>query len=202
MHEWSKRMLLRHYLQEGVGKTELARRFGVSRRTIHYWIESGKLARDLVRGQSRYTPRPAVASKLDPYKGIIEARLQEFPKLSAQRLFDEVRATVERDAFCGYRLHRADAAVNKMLAMAGRVEVRDFVDILHLDAEYLSLGARAWAACGKDPGFNPGFLLDHAAAHTAYRSRRPRATASARTARAANDEAAVDRGAGPGRERW
>ena len=198
MHEWSKRMLLRHYLQEGVGKTELARRFGVSRRTIHYWIESGKLARDLVRGQSRYTPRPAVASKLDPYKGIIGARLQEFPKLSAQRLFDEVRATVERDAFCGYRLHRADAAVNKMLAMAGRVEVRDFVDILHLDAEYLSLGARAWAACGKDPGFNPGFLLDHAAAHTAYRSRRPRATASARTARAANDEAAVARGAGPG----
>ena len=169
MHEWSKRMLLRHYLQEGVGKTELARRFGVSRRTIHYWIESGKLARDLVRGQSRYTPRPAVASKLDPYKGIIEARLQEFPKLSAQRLFDEVRATVERDAFCGYRLHRADAAVNKMLAMAGRVEVRDFVDILHLDAEYLSLGALAWAACGKDPGFTPDFLLDHAAAHTAYR---------------------------------
>ena len=28
MHEWSKRMLLRHYLQEGVTKTELARRFG------------------------------------------------------------------------------------------------------------------------------------------------------------------------------
>ena len=56
-----------------------------------------------------------------------------------------------------------------MLAMAGRVEVRDFVDVLHLDAEYLSLGALAWAACGKDPGFTPDFLLDHAAAHTAYR---------------------------------
>lgn len=56
-----------------------------------------------------------------------------------------------------------------MLAMAGRVEVRDFVDVLHLDAEYLSLGALAWAGCGKDPGFTPDFLLDHAAAHTAYR---------------------------------
>ena len=43
MHEWSKRMLLRHYLQEGVTKTELARRLGVSRRTIHYWIESGQV---------------------------------------------------------------------------------------------------------------------------------------------------------------
>ena len=76
---------------------------------------------------------------------------------------------VERDEFCGYRLHSADAAVNKLLAMAGRMEVRDFVDVLHLDAEYLSLGALAWAGCGKDPGYTPDFLLDHAAAHTAYR---------------------------------
>ena len=53
---------------------------------------SGQLDRDLATGQTRYSPRPAVASQLDPYKGIIEVRLQEFPKLSAQRLFDEVRA--------------------------------------------------------------------------------------------------------------
>ena len=91
MHEWSTRMLLRHYLDEGLTKTELSRRFGVSRRTIHYWIESGQLDRDLATGHMRYSPRPAVASKLDPYKGIIEARLREFPKLSAQRLFDEIR---------------------------------------------------------------------------------------------------------------
>ena len=103
MYEWSKRMLLRHYLQEGATKTERARRFGVSRRTIHYWIESGQLDRDLVRGQTRYTPRPAVASKLDPYKDIIEARLREFPKLSAQRLFDEVRAAGYSGCYSGVR---------------------------------------------------------------------------------------------------
>ena len=91
MHEWSTKMLLRHYLDEGLTKTELSRRFGVSRRTIHYWIESGQLDRDLAKGHARYSPRAPVASKLDPYKGIIEARLQEFPKLSAQRLFDEIR---------------------------------------------------------------------------------------------------------------
>jgi len=33
-----------------------------------------------------------VPHKLDPYKGISDARLAEFPRLSAQRLFDEVRA--------------------------------------------------------------------------------------------------------------
>ena len=45
-----------------------------------------------VRGRGRYSPRPAVEHKLDPYKGIIEARLEEFSRLSAKRLFEEVRA--------------------------------------------------------------------------------------------------------------
>ena len=48
--------------------------------------------RDLSSGGARYSPRPAVPHKLAPYTGIIEARLEEFPGLSAQRLFDEVRA--------------------------------------------------------------------------------------------------------------
>ena len=37
-------------------------------------------------------PRPQRASKLDPYKGIIDTRLAEYPKLSAVRLFNEVQA--------------------------------------------------------------------------------------------------------------
>ena len=85
-------MLLRHYLEQGVAKTELARGLGVSRRTIYHWIETGQLDRDLDAGPVRYRPRPAVATKLDPYKGIIEARLEAFPRLTAQRLFEEIRA--------------------------------------------------------------------------------------------------------------
>ena len=75
---------------------------------------------------------------------------------------------VQKDDLCGYRLHDADAATNKVLALAGRSEVRDFVDVLHLHAAYLSLGALAWAACGKDPGYTPQFLLDYACRHVAY----------------------------------
>ena len=75
---------------------------------------------------------------------------------------------VQADECCGYRLHDADAAVNKVLALAGRSEVRDFVDVLHLDEICLSLGAMAWAACGKDPGYTPDFLLDYANRHTAH----------------------------------
>ncbi len=87
-------MLLKHYLERGVSKTELSRRFGVSRRTIHEWTETGQLDRDVLPGGARYKPRPPMGHKLDPYKGIIDARLEEYPKLSAKRLFDEIRAAV------------------------------------------------------------------------------------------------------------
>ena len=75
---------------------------------------------------------------------------------------------IQKDDLCGYRLHDADAATNKILALAGRSEIRDFVDTLHLHDTYLSLGALVWAACGKDPGFTPEFLLDYAGRHVAY----------------------------------
>ena len=63
------------------------------RRTIHYWIETGQLDRDLAAGTTRRAPRRRRWNhKLDPYKGIIDDRLREFPKLSTQRLFEEVQA--------------------------------------------------------------------------------------------------------------
>ena len=87
----------------------------------------------------------------------------EWAQDSAFRFFP-----VQEDNRCGYRLHHADAALNKLLALAGRQEIRDFVDILHLHDSCLHLGAMAWAACGKDPGYSPGFLLDQAGRHVAY----------------------------------
>ena len=91
MHGWETRMLLRHYLERGATRAELSRRFGVDRRTIHRWVSGGQLERDAGEG-TQYRARPAVEHKLDAYKGIIEARLEEYPRLSARRLFDEVRA--------------------------------------------------------------------------------------------------------------
>lgn len=60
----------------------------------------------------------------------------------------------------GHVLHPVDLAVNKVLALAGRDEPRDWVDALYLDRTYLSLGAMIWAATGKDPGMNPSMLLE------------------------------------------
>ncbi len=60
----------------------------------------------------------------------------------------------------GYVLHPVDLAINKVLALAGRSEPRDFVDTLYLHECVLPLGALVWAATGKDPGLNPAMLLE------------------------------------------
>lgn len=91
MHGREKRVLLREYLQDGWSKSDLARKFGVSRRVIYYWIGSGQLDRELDEQAVRYTPRPPVGCKIDAFTGIIQTRLEAFPKLSSVRLFDEIR---------------------------------------------------------------------------------------------------------------
>lgn len=65
---------------------------------------------------------------------------------------------IVHDPLLGCRLHLFDMAVNKALALSGRTETRDYVDILELGRLY-SLEAIVWAACGKDEGFSPLFLL-------------------------------------------
>lgn len=76
---------------------------------------------------------------------------------------------VEPDAELGWRLHFADAATNKLLALSGRAEPRDFVDAIHLHDTYLTLGTLAWAAAGKDEGLNPRLILDLADRFARYR---------------------------------
>lgn len=65
---------------------------------------------------------------------------------------------VERDRMMGYRLHIWDAATNKVLAGVGRGVIRDYLDLIHLHRNRLSLGALIWAAAGKDPGLSPDFM--------------------------------------------
>ncbi len=97
-------MLLRHYLEQGISKSALARQFAISRDTIHRWIKSGELDRDLEAEVVQYKPRPPVPSKLDPYKSLILARLETFPDLSAVRLFEEVQAAGYPGSYCRVKL--------------------------------------------------------------------------------------------------
>lgn len=51
--------------------------------------------------------------------------------------------------------HPADLAVNKVMAAAGRRELRDIVDLVTIHETIMPLGAVIWAAVEKSPGFTP-----------------------------------------------
>lgn len=70
----------------------------------------------------------------------------------------------------GWTLHPFDLATNKILALVGRVEARDWVDALACHERVAPLGTLAFAACGKDEGWNPHLVLEEAA-RTAHYSR-------------------------------
>jgi hypothetical protein len=76
---------------------------------------------------------------------------------SAYRFFP----LVEHPDF-GLTLHPFDLVTNKVLALVGRVEVRDWVDVIESSERLQQLGYVAWAACGKDPGYNPAMILAEA----------------------------------------
>lgn len=102
----------------------------------------------------------AIGMQLPGYIRATVARDHERTKIewahdSAWRFMPTVRHPV-----AGYLLHPVDLAVNKLLALVGRDEARDFLDVLDLDRRTLALGALCWAAAGKDPGFTPLALLE------------------------------------------
>ena len=74
-------------------------------------------------------------------------------------------------------MHPFDLATNKVLAMIGRLEVRDWVDVVSAGERVQPLGYLAWAAAGKDPGFSPSAILAHAARSGRYSAAEVRALA-------------------------
>ncbi len=82
---------------------------------------------------------------------------------SAYRFFP----LVEHEDF-GLVLHPADLATNKVLALVGRLEVRDWIDLVTCHDRIQPLGYLAWAACGKDPAFSPLMILDQAGRSCRY----------------------------------
>lgn len=87
----------------------------------------------------------------------------EWTRESAFRFFPLVQ-----HADLGLVLHPFDLATNKVLALVGRLEARDWVDVIHVAERLQPLGYVAWAASGKDPGFSPAAILDHAARSSRY----------------------------------
>lgn len=100
--------------------------------------------------------RPGFVEALVSREG--QATRLEWARESAFRFFP----LIEHETL-GLTLHPLDLATNKVLALVGRLEPRDWIDVLWADARLQPLGYLAWAAAGKDPGFGPDGILAEAA---------------------------------------
>lgn len=65
-------------------------------------------------------------------------------------------------------LHPFDLATNKTLALIGRLEPRDWIDLIACHERIQQLGFLCWAACGKDPGTNPSMIVSEAGRSARY----------------------------------
>lgn len=130
---------------------------------------------DAMEALALSSERDAAALRAAGYEVIPDESYGPWDKLSSFRRAEVKRSTdivildwahdtawrffpIVDDPVLGWRLHLFDMAVNKALALSGRTETRDYVDILELGRKF-SLEAIVWAACGKDEGFSPLFLL-------------------------------------------
>jgi len=118
-------------------------------------LERGGFQVHLVRERPSYVEAEVSASG--------DAVRVEWARDSAYRFFPLVR----HEEF-GLVLHPFDLATNKVLALVGRLEVRDWVDVIQCAEHLQPLGYLAWAASGKDPGFSPAAILEHAARASHY----------------------------------
>ena len=77
---------------------------------------------------------------------------------SAYRFFPLVK-----DEVTGFTLHSIDLAANKLSALVGRTEPRDWIDVITSVQQLQPLAFLLSAACGKDPGFSPMSMLEYVA---------------------------------------
>ncbi len=77
---------------------------------------------------------------------------------SAYRFFP-----LQPDPVVGFTLHPLDLAANKLSALVGRTEPRDWIDVITAIKELQPFACLLSVACGKDPGFSPTSMLEYVA---------------------------------------
>lgn len=161
------------YIAGGVAinKEEISSRYSKDINVFHDNIESVRLCFqadinelithnykiEIILNQAGFV-RAIVSEKLD-------SLVLEWVQDTAFRFFPTIK---DRDF--GYVLSDVDLAINKVLALANRNEVRDIIDILSLHDKVLSLASMCWASCGKDPGFTPDLIIDCIKRHSVIRT--------------------------------
>jgi hypothetical protein len=159
------------YIAGGVALNELLKGTRISRDIDSFHDTEAALAATWEADRHLLKSKGLAVEVLRERPGFVEARVRRDPDMvlvqwardSAYRFFPLVE-----HAELGLTLHPFDLATNKVLALISRLEVRDWIDLLHCHRELQPLGYLAWAACGKDPGFGPLGILEEAARSSHY----------------------------------
>lgn len=152
-------------LGEALGHTRISRDLDI----FHDGVEA--VTRSWQRDSLLLTAAGYAVTPLRDRPGYVEALVEkddsrvvlEWSRDSAFRFFP----LVEHEDF-GLVLHPFDLATNKVLALVGRLEARDWVDVIAAHERLQPLGYLAWAAAGKDPGFTAAGILEQAGRSTRY----------------------------------
>ena len=128
--------------------------------TVDALLESWRIDRERLLREG-YSVRP-----LRELKTFIEAEVTkgdnrteiQWGTDSAYRFFPLVE-----DDVTGFTLHPIDLATNKLSALVGRTEPRDWIDVITAIRHIQPFVYLLSAACGKDPGFSPSSMLEYVA---------------------------------------
>lgn len=109
-------IMLRHYLREGLPKTVIARKLGVSRMTVYrHAISEEKLP--------VYKTRKRRVSPIDPFKDYVRSRLSSYPELSAVRLLGEISAMGYKGKYTTVKDYVRSIRPKALLLLEQRFEV-------------------------------------------------------------------------------
>jgi hypothetical protein len=152
-------------LNELINSSRISRDIDLFHDTSEALLHSWEMDRELLANRG-YTVDPVrmMPSFVEALiKNEADTVLMQWAQDSAFRFFPLVE-----DITFGLTLHPFDLATNKVLALAGRLEARDWVDVINCHRRIQNAGYLFWAACGKDPGFNPTSLIAEAKRSSHY----------------------------------
>ena len=98
--------------------------------------------------------KPPVDNKLDPHQGIIEARVEEFPRFSAKRLYDELWAAGHTGRYVRVTYYARSVQPRELVQTVVRFETPAGWHY----AEHRVLVSQRWTRLSSDP-YRPPFSV-------------------------------------------
>jgi transposase len=109
-------IMLHHYLREGLPKTAIARKLGISRMTVHRYARNDTA----FPAKSLQPPKPSI---LEPFKEYLKGRLFSYPELSGVRLLGEITAMGYKGKYTTLKDYVRSVRLKEPITLEQRFEV-------------------------------------------------------------------------------